>query len=97
MTKPPVLPPLNRTSATGGRFGQLNGWQLALTLLPLALLFAGGAIGGVIGALAALGNAAIAKKNLSTPVKALSMIGVVLASGVVFLVAAALMAAALGK
>ncbi|MFF0295292.1 hypothetical protein ACFYST_17515 [Kitasatospora sp. NPDC004614] len=97
MTKQPMLTQLNDSSASGGRFGHLNGWQLALTLIPLALLFAGGAIGGAIGAIGALSNAAIAKTNLSTPVKALSMIGVVLASGVVFLVAAALIAAAIGK
>ncbi|WP_404870216.1 hypothetical protein ACI1MP_32655 [Kitasatospora griseola] len=97
MANQPSLPPLDSHSAEGGRFGHLNGWQLALTLLPLGLLFLGGAIGGAIGALGAFGNAAVARTKLSAPVKALAMVGVVLAGGVVFLVVAVLRAVAVGK
>ncbi|AJF65324.1 hypothetical protein [Streptomyces vietnamensis] len=67
-------------------FDGLAPWQTALAALPLGLMFIGGAIGGVVGALGMVTNVKIAKTQLPTPVKAAAMLGVGLAAVGVFFV-----------
>ncbi|MFD8599182.1 hypothetical protein ACFV1L_29670 [Kitasatospora sp. NPDC059646] len=89
---------LNKDSAVGGPLAGMNGWQFLLTFLPLglALAFLLGAIGAAIGAGAALANIKVAKKELSTPTKALAMIGVDLAAAVLWFIVALALNAAIG-
>lgn len=61
---------------------------MVLSLLPLGLLFIGGAIGGALGALGMVTNVKIAKTQLPTAGKAAAMLGVGLAAVVIFLVVA---------
>ncbi|MEV4612879.1 hypothetical protein AB0K43_09780 [Kitasatospora sp. NPDC049258] len=95
MTKPaksPALKPVRKNPLDG-----LSSWQLLLTLVPLALLFIGGAIGGAIGAVALFTNATVAKKPFATPVKAALMVGVVVAAFVVYLAVAVAINSAVGS
>ncbi|MFJ3923107.1 hypothetical protein [Streptomyces sp. NPDC090022] len=62
------------------KFRGLAWWQLVLSIVPILLLPAGGAIGGAIGAAGLFANLSLARKQLGTPVKLLVMLGVVLAS-----------------
>lgn len=66
-------------------FRGLTWWQLLLSLLPLALVGVGGAIGGAIGAGGMVVNLWLAKR-IGGAIKALAMIGVVLAAYLVYLV-----------
>jgi hypothetical protein len=59
---------------------------LVLSLLPVALLALGGALGGGIGAAGVFANLSIARKQFGTPLKVLAMIGVVFASYLVFFI-----------
>lgn len=73
----------------------LTWWQYVLVILPLTLLILGGLIGGVIGAVGALSNVAIARSGLSNAMKVAVMIGVgVLCYVVVYIIAILLYAAA---
>jgi putative regulator of septum formation len=67
---------------------RLARWELVLTFLPLVL----GVIGGLFGALFAIGgsavNARLARSGLRGPTRAIAMIGVTLISGVLFFGAA---------
>ncbi|MER5640665.1 hypothetical protein ABT095_27420 [Kitasatospora sp. NPDC002227] len=90
MPKPSPVTPLKQP-----RKNILDGlapWQMLLALLPLALLFIGGAIGGVFGALGLLANVKVAKAPFATPLKATLMAGVVLTTAVVYLAVAAVVA-----
>ncbi|GII59076.1 hypothetical protein Pth03_74650 [Planotetraspora thailandica] len=66
------------------KFRGLRWWQLVLSVLPIALLGLGGALGGAIGAAGVLANLSIARKQFGTPLKVLAMVGVVIASYLVF-------------
>jgi hypothetical protein len=70
------------------RFRGLDWWELLLVLLPLGLVFLGGLVGGVLGALAILSNLAIARRPFSSKAKAALMIAiVVLAYLIVYVIA----------
>jgi len=74
MQPPPPPPPARR-----GFFDDVKGlawWQILLVLIPLSALFIGGLIGGVIGALGALGNVRIARTRLPAAAKVVLMLGV---------------------
>src|SRR5262245_22637913 len=72
-------------------FKGMTWWQVVLAVIPLGLIGVGGAIGGLIGALALLANIKIAKAGMNAAVKGLVMIGVdVLAAGVWYVVASAI-------
>jgi len=67
MQPPPPTPPARRGILDD--FKGLAWWQTLLVLVPLSTLFIGGLIGGVIGALGALGNLRIARANLPAAAK----------------------------
>ncbi|MFD5563544.1 hypothetical protein [Kitasatospora griseola] len=77
----------------------MNAWQFLLAFLPLglALAFVLGAVGAAIGAGAAIANIKVAKKDLSTSLKALAMIGIDLGAAAVWLVVAILLNIAVGS
>ncbi|KOU26405.1 hypothetical protein ADK52_09390 [Streptomyces sp. WM6372] len=62
------------------KFRGLAWWQLVLSVAPILLLPIGGAIGGAIGAAGLFANLSLARKQFGTPLKVLSMLGVVLLS-----------------
>jgi hypothetical protein len=66
------------------KFRGLKWWQGLLSLLPLVLGAIGGALGAAIGVAGLFANLAIARKQFGTPLKVLAMVGVVLASYLVF-------------
>lgn len=68
-----------------------------LSMLPLTLLFIGGAIGVGVGALGTFANVRIAKTQLPNPLKAAAMLGVTLPAAVVFLVVAGSLSNALNS
>jgi hypothetical protein len=61
-------------------------WEIVLVVLPLSLIFLGGLIGGVFGALAAIGNNYVARSGMSVAVRALVMIGLLIAAYVLWLI-----------
>ncbi|GAA2742218.1 MULTISPECIES: hypothetical protein [Kitasatospora] len=87
----PVKPPKKNI------FTGLSPWQVALTMLPLALLLVGGAIGGAIGGVGMVVNAKVAKAPMGTPAKAALMAGVVLTAAVVYLTVAVLLVTVLNS
>ncbi|MEU1536941.1 hypothetical protein ABZ461_02215 [Actinacidiphila glaucinigra] len=93
---PDLLPD---SAAKPDRWAQFRGlppWQVGGAILPLVLIVVGGLLGGLAGGAATMINLKIARSGLSSAVKALAMVGVVLAAAIVYLVAAALLSAALG-
>lgn len=60
-----------------------------LALLPFLLVFVGGAIGGALGAVGVVVNLSLARISQSTAVKALLMVGVLVATAMAYLVVAA--------
>lgn len=70
-------------------------WEIVLIVLPLTLIVIGGLIGGVLGALAAIGNTYVARSNLSIAVKVVVMVGLLVAVYVVWFVVALVIALAL--
>jgi hypothetical protein len=71
----------------------LPGGKPLLVLVPLSALFVGGLIGGVIGALGAIGNLRIARTSLPAAAKVAVMLGVgVVCYIVLFIVAGVLYA-----
>lgn len=60
-----------------------------LAVIPFLLFTVGGVLGAVLGAAGVVGNLAIARQSIPTAVKALSMVGVLIAVVVVWLVLAA--------
>ncbi|MFE2547462.1 hypothetical protein ACFXGI_02710 [Streptomyces sp. NPDC059355] len=97
MSKPPQVGPLTPLAKKKKFFDGLAPWQVVLSLLPLGLLFIGGAIGGGLGALGMVANVKIAKTQLPTAGKVAAMLGVGLAVVVVFLVIAGLLSNALNS
>lgn len=70
-------------------------WEIVLVVLPLSLIVIGGLIGGVFGALAAIGNTYIARSQMSVAVRAGLMVGVLIAAYVLwFIVALVILSAA---
>jgi hypothetical protein len=59
-----------------------------LSLIPFALVILGGAVGGLVAALGVLVNLAVVRQPLSTVVKALVMVGVLVAAVVVWVIVA---------
>jgi hypothetical protein len=73
------------------RFRGLTWWQLVLTFLPALLLFVGGLVGGLIGAIGLVVNLGLARRQFSTGLKVGAMIAVVLACYLVYIVVAAVL------
>ncbi|MFF4371473.1 hypothetical protein [Streptomyces sp. NPDC001594] len=73
------------------KFRGLTWWQLVLSIAPILLLPIGGAIGGAIGAAGLFTNLALARRHLSTPLKALAMLGVACAAYLAYLLIAGLL------
>lgn len=72
------------------KFRGLRRWQLLLSLLPATLLAVGGAVGGGIGVAGVFANLSLARKQIGTPLKVLVMIGVLVASYLVYFALAGL-------
>lgn len=70
-------------------------WQIVLVVLPLTLIVFGGLLGGVLGALAAIGNTYVARSGLSVTLKVLVMIGLAVAAYIVWFIVALVIALAL--
>jgi hypothetical protein len=73
------------------RFVQFRGlrwWQLVLSLLPIGLIGFGGLLGGVIGAIGLIINLGLARRQIGTRLKVVAMMGIVVASYVVYLIIA---------
>jgi hypothetical protein len=70
-------------------------WQIFLIVLPLSLVAVGALVGGILGALAAIGNTYVARSSLSTPVKVVVMLGLTVAAYAVWLILALAISAAL--
>ena len=90
----PAPPPPQRRDF----FGQFRGmpwWQIVLVVLPLTLIVFGGLLGGVLGALAAIGNTYVARSSLSVTLKVLVMIGLAVAAYIVWFIVALVIALAL--
>ena len=84
---PPVAPP--PASPKRSFFDDFRGrtwWELVLILLPIGLLPIGGLLGGACGGAGLATNLWIAKKSLPLATTVVAMIGVVLASFVVFII-----------
>ncbi|MFH7595275.1 hypothetical protein WDV06_09250 [Streptomyces racemochromogenes] len=73
------------------KFRGLTWWQLVLSLAPILLLPIGGAIGGAFGGAGLFTNLSLARKPLGTPLKALAMLGVALASYLGYILVAGLL------
>lgn len=89
MQPPPPTPPARR-----GLFDDFKGlkwWQTLLVLVPLSTLFIGGLIGGVIGALGAIGNLRIARAGLPAAVQVALMLGVGVACYVALFIVAGIL------
>ena len=91
--QPPPPPPI-RPSGFLGQFQGMQWWEILLVLLPLTLIFVGGIIGGVCGALGAIGNTYIARSSLSPAARVALMIGVLVAAYVLYFIVAVLIFAA---
>ncbi|HET7421414.1 MAG TPA: hypothetical protein VFL27_13645 [Candidatus Dormibacteraeota bacterium] len=83
------------------QFRGLPWWMVVLIVLPLSLVAIGGLIGGVLGAIAALGNMYVARSRLSPSAKIAAMLGLLVAAYAVWLllrlvVTLALLSAATG-
>jgi len=89
---PPPQPPARQ--GFFDRFRGLSWWELVLIFLPLGLVVLGGLIGGVFGAIALLSNLAIARRPMSSGVKAVVMIAIVCVAYLIVLVVAGLLYAA---
>lgn len=72
------------------QFRGLPWWQIVLAVLPLSLVLIGGLVGGLTGAVGAIGNLAIARSRLSPALKAGLMIGVTVLCYIVVLVIASI-------
>ncbi|MDX2706174.1 hypothetical protein PV350_25450 [Streptomyces sp. PA03-6a] len=93
---PDLLPDSAGKPDRWARFRGLPPWQVVGSVLPLVLIIVGGLLGGLAGGLGTMINLKIARTGLAPAVKALAMAGVVLAAATAYLVAAALLSAALG-
>lgn len=96
--QPPAPPPPAPAPQRQGFFAQFRGmpwWQIFLIVLPLSLVAIGALVGGILGALAALGNTYVARSRLSTPVKVLVMLGLLVAAYAVWLALVLALSAAL--
>ena len=96
--QPPATPPPAPAPQRQGFFAQFRGmpwWQIFLIVLPLSLVAIGALVGGILGALAALGNTYVARSKLSTPVKVLVMLGLLVAAYAIWLILALAVSAAL--
>ncbi len=72
-------------------------WLGFIAILPIGLLFAGGAIGGLLGALAVGINQKVVRGSWSVSLKAVSMLGVGFAALVLMIVAAMAIRLAIGR
>ena len=91
---PPPQSPQPPKQSFFDRFRGLRWWELVLVLLPLGLVFLGGLIGGVIGAIALLSNLAIARRPISSARKVALMIAISFIAYTVVIIIATLIYAA---
>lgn len=73
------------------RFAQFRGlqwWQLLLSLLPIGVVAIGGLVGGLIGAIGLIVNLWLARRQIGTALKLVAMVGVVIASYVIYVIIA---------
>ncbi|WP_406271260.1 hypothetical protein OH779_32315 [Actinacidiphila glaucinigra] len=77
------------------RIRNLPLWQGVLAAVPFGLLFIGGAIGGVLGALGAVADLRLARTSPAPAAKALCMAGVAVGCVVVYLAVVAVLSAVL--
>jgi hypothetical protein len=75
----------------------LKWYQLLWSALPLLLIFGGGALGGLTGAIAAILNTRIFRSNLNTLLQFLVTGGISILAVVVYVVLAILVASLLGR
>ncbi|GAC1473060.1 MAG: hypothetical protein PVS3B2_08210 [Candidatus Dormibacteraceae bacterium] len=87
-------PPVKRDALA--RFRGRQWWELLLIFLPITLVI-GGALGGATGFAALAVNLWIAKKSLSAATKVFAMIGVVLASYLIFFILATVLYVAIHR
>jgi hypothetical protein len=66
-------------------------WVAVWCFLPIALVVAGGAIPGLIGCVAAIGNLRVMRTQASAPMKALASLGLTVAAVIVVLLIASLL------
>lgn len=83
----PAAPRKDRWAAFRG----LTWWQLVLTILPALLLFVGGLVGGLIGAIGLVANLQLARRQFSAGLKVAAMIAVVIACYLLYTVVAAVL------
>ena len=86
---PPVATPVPLARA-------LAWWEYVLCALPLLLIPVGGALGGVIGAMAAYVNLRLMRTDLSPPLRVLAALGVLVGASVVFVIVAVAISLAFG-
>lgn len=72
-------------------------WLGAIALLPMGLLFAGGAIGGLLGGLAVTVNQRVVRGSSSAPLNVVTMFGVGLGALIIMVVAATAIRSAIGQ
>lgn len=70
-------------------------WEKVLVLAPLSLIGVGGLIGGICGALASTANNYVARSGLAPAVRALVMIGMLIAAYFLYFVIALVVYAAI--
>lgn len=92
---PQPAPPQPQRQGFFGQFRGMSWWQIVLVVLPLTLVLFGGLLGGVIGALAAIGNTYVARGRLSATLKVLVMIGLAVAAYIVWFIVALVITLAL--
>jgi hypothetical protein len=70
-------------------------WQKLLVVLPFALVFLGGLIGGLVGIGAAAVNYFVMRSSLSSTIKVLAGVGVIIAAAIFWVIIAGLILALL--
>jgi hypothetical protein len=87
---PQQAPPPPRPARRGffDQFRGLQWWEIVLAVLPLTLVAIGGLVGAVTGIVGLMVNLAIARSRLSTAIRVLAMIGIlVVCYGIVLVIA----------
>ena len=89
------MPPQMRPRGFLAQFQGMQWWEILLVVLPLSLIFIGGLIGGVFGALGSIANTYVARSGLSPAARVGLMIGILVADYLLFFIVELLIFAAL--